>query len=91
MKLEHKPDVAVAKSSQLIGFKRAHCCIVDEQFALISSIKRTEYVQQRTFARPRATNDADDFATLDAHVHPFQDFERAVRFMNVRGFQYHTN
>ena len=78
VKLKYKPDVPVAKGSQLFGAELADRNTVDSQLAPVSMIEGAKDVQQRTFAGPGFANDADDLAWLYGKMHAFQDFELSV-------------
>jgi len=71
MKLENKTNVFIAERRQLFATQIANVHIVDYNFTFVCQVKRSEDMQQSTFACTGRTGNADNFPLFNADVHSF--------------------
>lgn len=83
MKLEHKANLLVAKSSQCSVIELINFCAVDDKLSAVSLVERAKDVKQRRFAGARGTYDAYDFLFGDVQVDTLENFKFSKRFMDV--------
>jgi len=86
VELEDKTDVFVSEPGQLPFFKTSDILSVDFDtagYARVRGVQGSKNLEEGGFTRPRGPNHRYDFPFGDFQAHPFEDFYRAIGFMNV--------
>ena len=78
VELEDEADVGVAEPGECLVPQPCYLDAVDDHRPAVGAVEGGEHVEQGRLARARGSDDGDDLAAGERHVHATEDLEVAV-------------